>query len=96
MSCTKSLYKLFWSSPFFLISIPGYIINVTYGGELVIQNTSFTTWQYCPSQFGNYTIHVPGTNSAGEGEISVFTTITLLFNLSESKVVVSLFLYYIQ
>ena len=57
----------FWSPPFSLVSIPGYIINVTYGGELVTQNTtSSTTWQYCPSQFGTYTISVAGNNSAGE------------------------------
>ena len=46
-----------WSSPFSLVSIPGYIIDVTYGGELVTQNTtSSTTWQYnyCPTQFGIY------------------------------------------
>ena len=62
-----------WSPPFSLVSIPGYIINVTYGGELITQNTtSSTTWQYnhCPSQFGNYTISIAGNNSAGEGEIS--------------------------
>ena len=59
-----------WSPPFSLVSIPGYIINVTYGGELATQNTtSSTTWQYCPSQFGTYTISVAGNNSAGEGEI---------------------------
>ena len=59
-----------WSPPFSLISIPGYIINVTYG-ELITQNTtSSTTWQYCPSQFGTYTISVAGNNSAGEGEIN--------------------------
>ena len=60
-----------WYPPFSLVSIPSYIINITYGGELVIQNTtSSTTWQYnyCPSQFGNYTISVSGNNSAGEGE----------------------------
>ena len=67
----QSLYiNCSWSPPFSLVSIPGYIINVTYGGELVTQNTtSSTTWQYCPSQFGNYTISVAGNNSAGEGEI---------------------------
>ena len=60
-----------WSPPFSLVSIPGYIINVTYGEELVTQNTtSSTTWQYCPSQFGTYTISVSGNNSAGEGEIT--------------------------
>ena len=62
-----------WSPPFSLTSIPGYIINVTYGGELVTQNTtSSTTWQcnYCPSQCGNYTISVAGNNSAGEREIT--------------------------
>ena len=60
-----------WSPPFSLVSIPGYIINVTYGRELVTQNTtSSTTWQYCPSQFGTYTISVAGNNSAGEGEIT--------------------------
>ena len=59
-----------WSPPFSLVSIPGYTINVTYG-DLVTQNTtSSTTWQYCPGQFGNYTISVSGNNSAGEGEIS--------------------------
>ena len=36
-----------------------------------MQNTtSSTTWQYCPSQFGTYTISVAGNNSAGEGEIT--------------------------
>ena len=60
-----------WSPPFSLVSIPGYIINVTYGGELVTQNTtSFKTWQYCPNQFGTYTISVAGNNSAGQGEIT--------------------------
>ena len=60
-----------WSPPFSLVSIPGYIINVTYGGELVTQNTtSSTTWQYCPSQFGTYIISVAGNSSAGEGEIT--------------------------
>ena len=67
-----------WSPPFSLVSIPGYIINVTYRGELVTQNTtSSTTWQYnfCPSQFGNYTISVAANNSAGEGEISTTSVI---------------------
>ena len=64
-----------WSPPFSLNSIPGYIINVTYGGELVTKNiTSSTTWQYnyFPRQFGTYTytISAAGNNSAGEGEIS--------------------------
>ena len=60
-----------WSPPFSLVSIPGYIINVTYGGELVTQNTtSSTTWQYNYCQFGNYKISVAGNNSAGEGEIT--------------------------
>ena len=63
-----------WSPPFSLVSIPGYIINITYGGELVTQNTtSSTTWQYSysPSIFGiyTYTISIAGLNSAGEGEI---------------------------
>ena len=63
-----------WSPLFSLASIPGYIINVTYGGELVTQNTtSSTTWQYCPSHFGTYTISVIGNNSAGEGEISTIS-----------------------
>ena len=71
-----------WSPPFSLVSIPGYIINVTYGGELVTQNTtSSTTWQYnyCPSQFGiyTYTISVAGNNSAGEGEISTTSVVVL-------------------
>ena len=69
-----------WSPPFSLVSIPGYIINVTYGGELVTQNTtSSTTWQYnyYPSQFGiyTYTISVAGNNSAGEGEISTTSVV---------------------
>ena len=67
-----------WSPPFSLVSIPGYIINVTYRGKLVTQNTtSYTTWQYCPSQFGNYTISVAGNNSAGEGEISTTSVVVL-------------------
>ena len=63
-----------WSPPFSLVSIPGYIINVTYGGELVTQNTtSSATWQYCSSQFGTYKISVAGNNSAGEGEITTMS-----------------------
>ena len=70
-----------WSPPFSLVFIPGYIINITYGGELVTQNTtSSTTWQYCLSQFGTYTISVAGNNSAGEGEISAIS-----FEILESK-----------
>ena len=67
-----------WSPPFSLVSIPGYIISVTYGGELVTQNTTFsTTWQYCPSQFGNYKISIAVNSSAGEGEIST-TSVKIL------------------
>ena len=68
----------FWSPPFSLVSIPGYIINITYGGELVTQNTtSSTTWQYCPSQFGLYTISIGGNTSAGEGELRTEEVIVL-------------------
>ena len=69
-----------WYPPFSLVSIPGYVINVTYGEELVTQNTtSSITWQYnyCPSQFGTYTISVAGNNSAGEGEISTTSVVVL-------------------
>ena len=62
-----------WSPPFSLVSISGYIINVTYRGELVTQNaTSSTTWCYFLYQFGicTYTISIAGNNSAGEGEIT--------------------------
>ena len=62
-----------WSPPFSLVSIPGYIINVTYGGELVTQNTtSSTTWFYFINKFDicTYKISVAGNNSAGEGEIT--------------------------
>ena len=69
-----------WSSPFSLVSIPGYIINITYGGELVTQNTTpSATWQYSyyPSKFGIYTyiISVAGNNSAGQGEISTTSVV---------------------
>ena len=67
-----------WSPSFSLVSIPDYIINVTYRGELVTQNTtSSTTWQYNYSscQFGNYTISVSGNNSAGEGEIRITSVV---------------------
>ena len=71
-----------WSPPFSLVSILDYIINVTYGGELVTKNTtSSTTWQYnyCPSQFGIYiyTISIASNNSAGEGEISTTSVVVL-------------------
>ena len=66
-----------WSPPFSLVSIPGYIINVTYGGELVTQNTtSSTTWQYNYCHFDTYTISIAGNNSAGEGEITT-TSVTI-------------------
>ena len=69
-----------WSPPFSLVSILDYIINVTYGGELVTQNiTSSTTWQYnyCSCQFGmhTYTISVAGYNSVGEGETSTLEVV---------------------
>ena len=67
-----------WSPPFFLVSIPGYIINVTCEEELVTQNTtSSTTWQYnyYHSHFGPYTISVAGNNSAGEGKISTTSVV---------------------
>ena len=69
-----------WFPPFSLVTIHGYIINVTYGGELVTQNiTSSTTWQYSYSlsQFSiyTYTISVAGNNSAGEGEISATSVV---------------------
>ena len=65
-----------WSPPFSLVSIPGYIINVTYGRELVTQNiTSSITWEYCLSQFGTYIISVAGNNSAGEGEITTTSVV---------------------
>ena len=88
-----------WSPPFSLVSsIPGYIINITYGGELVTQNTtSSTTWQYiyCPSQFDiyTYTISVSGNNSAGEGEIS--TTLVIVPESKECSYIQSLFINYI-
>ena len=88
-----------WSPPFSLVSIPGYIINVTYGGELVTQNTtSSTTWQYnyFPSQFSiyAYTISVAGNNSAGEGEIS--TTSVVVPEGKQYSYIQSLFTNYIQ
>ena len=69
-----------WSPPFSLDGVPiyGYIINVTNEGD----NTKYTTtsnttsWIYCPSQFGYYTISIAGNNSDGEGEISI-TSVTL-------------------
>ena len=81
--CTRQGHcciKCSWSPPFSLdgVSIYGYIINVTNEGD----NTQYTTtsnttsWIYCPSQFGNYTISIAGNNSAGEGEIST-TSVTL-------------------
>ena len=65
-----------WSPPFSLVSISGYIINVTYREELVTQNTtSSTTWFYFLNKFGicTYTISVAGNNSAGEGEITTMS-----------------------
>ena len=60
-----------WCPPFSLVPIHDYIINVVFQGEVVTQNTtSSTTWQYCPSQFGTYTISIAGNNSAGKGMIS--------------------------
>ena len=88
-----------WSPPFSLISIPDYIINVTYGGELVTQNiTSSITWQYnyyYSSQFGiyTYTISVAGNNSAGEGEIS--TTSVVVPEGKRCSYIQSLFTNYI-
>ena len=83
LTCTRQDYsciKCFWSPPFSLDGVPiyGYIINVTNEED----NTQYTTvsnttsWIYCPSQFGTYTISVAGNNSAGEGKISA-TSITL-------------------
>ena len=65
-----------WSSPFSLVPIPDYIINITNESieELVNQSfTASTNWTFCitPSQFGIYTISVAGNNTAGKGEISI-------------------------
>ena len=61
-----------WSPPFSLVSIPGYVVNVTkdYNGEISQHFTADTTWTFCinSSQFGNYTVSVAGNNTAGEGE----------------------------
>ena len=64
-----------WYSPFSLVPIPDYIVNITNESidELVNQSfTASTNWTFCvtPSQFGTYTISVAGNNTAGEGEIS--------------------------
>ena len=74
LTCTRQGHcciNCSWSPPFSLegVSIYGYIINVTNIGD----NTQYTTtsnttsWIYCPSQFGNYTVSIAGSNSAGEG-----------------------------
>ena len=79
LRCTEQdnfCFNCSWCPPFSLVSIPSYVINVTYGGKLVTQKTTSTTLEYCPSQFGNYTISVAGNNSAGEGETST-TLVTL-------------------
>ena len=87
-----------WSPPFSLMSIHCYIISVTYGGELVTQNTtSSTTWQYCPSQFGTYTISVAGNNSAGVGEISTTSVVVpegIITNKLSKEYGVFLFLFF--
>ena len=83
LTCTRQGHYCIncsWSPPFSLDGVPiyGYIINVTNEGD----NTQYTTtsnttsWIYCPSQFGNYTVSIAGNNSAGEGEIST-TLVTL-------------------
>ena len=75
LTCTRQGHcciNCSWSPPFSLDGVPiyGYIINVTNEGD----NTQYTTtsnttsWIYCPSQFGNYTLSIAGNNSAGEGE----------------------------
>ena len=84
MTCTRQGHcciNCSWSPPFSLDGVPiyGYIINVTNEGD----NTQYTTtsnttsWIYCPSQFGTYTMSIAGNNSAGEGDIST-TSVTLL------------------
>ena len=78
MWSTGQLYDLFLVSPFSLVPISGYIVNIINdsSGELV--NKSFignTNWNFCvtPSQFGTYMISVAGNNTAGEGEINTIT-----------------------
>ena len=87
-----------WYSPFSLVPIPGYIVNITNesSGELVNQSfTASTYWTFCitPSQFGTYTISVAGNNSAGGGELS---TITKEINTSQFlKIPYNIFLFII-
>ena len=62
-----------WSPPFSLVPISGYIVNVTkdFNKEEMSKNfTTDTTWTFCISQFGNYTVSVAGNNTAGEGDTS--------------------------
>ena len=77
-----------WSPPFSLDGVPiyGYIINITNKGDTQYTTTSNTTsWIYCPSQFGNYTISVAGNNSAGKGEKTsqVVTLLGIYHKISE-------------
>ena len=66
-----------WSPPFSLVSIPGYVVNVTkhFSGEISEHFTTDTNWTFCisPSQFDNYTVSVAGNNTAGEGDTSSMT-----------------------
>ena len=67
-----------WSAPFSLVTIPGYIVNITNcsSGELVNKSfTASTNWTFCitPSQFGAYTVGIAGNNTAGEGERNTIT-----------------------
>ena len=82
-----------WSSPFSLVPIPGYFVNVTkhFSGEI---NETFivgTTWNFCisPSQFGNYTVSVAGSNTAGEGDTS---SMTIEINTGELKTITHYFI----
>ena len=96
LTCTRQGYcciNCFWSPPFFLDCVPiyGYIINVTNEGD----NTKYTTtsnttsWIYCPSQFGKYTVSIAGNNSAGEGD-TASQVVALSGNLCQKCAIINL------
>ena len=67
-------YHFNWSPPFTLPGVPilGYSISVTNNtnGAIILTDTGTATkWEYCPKEFGDYTVSVAAVNTVGEGYI---------------------------
>ena len=59
-----------WTPPYTLLGVPilRYNINITQGTHFIQYSVTSTEMNYCPLQFGKYTVSVAAVNKVGEGK----------------------------